>query len=227
MVDFINRKISWVKFKLPSMKFEEVEGVAEDEDDDLVSDWEKKERDSDPFQSLSGGGQFLGTPMGIIATENKVEYERSYNMWMGHTNFDITRQHILTMNKIEGVDGLQPVSRYRFNVIIGYNFDESVVKKRIEDALVGDLNTYLNAYQVIANNINPILPPETEPQLYAALSLIDLPYYAILILPNGKMVIVKSGKLSEGFIKDIHELQLAQGATEGYLHVHSSQAKIL
>lgn len=228
MTDFLNRKISWVKFKLPALRFEEVDGVAEDEDDEFSSEWVNSEKANDPMAGLMGtGGSFLGTPMGIIATETKNEYERSYNMWMGHVNFDLTKQHILSINKIPGVDGLQPVSRYRFNVIIGFNFDEVEVKKAIEHALVGDLESYLSAYAIIASNINPVLPPEVDNQFHAALSLIDLRHYGILVLPNGKMVIVKSGKLNENFIKDIHTLQLAQGATEAYLYVHNGQKKIL
>lgn len=210
------------------MKFEEIEGIAEEEDDEFSSEWEAREKAQDPLNTLMGtGGNFLGTPMGIIATENKRDYESSYNMWMGHTNFDLTKAHIIAINKIEGVDGLQPVSRYRFNVIIGFNFDEAEVKQKIEQALVGDLESYLGAYYVVANNLNPPLPVEVQAQFQAAVSLIDTRYYGILIIPNGKMVIVKSKQLTDTFIKDIHTLQVAQGLLQAYLYVHNGQTKIL
>lgn len=216
MFDLLNRKINWVKFKLPTIKFDE-EHSQEDEYDEY----------EDQAMISMQGGNLLGTPMGIISVYNQSDYNKSYNMWMCHTNFDVTKKHIIELNKIPGVDGLQPVSRYRFNVIIGYNFQEAEVKKEIEKTLIGDKETFLSAYQLVSQTINPLLPPAIQNNFEAAVSLIDTDTYAILILPNGQMVIIKSKGLTDSFIQELNDLYLVQAAVQGYLHVCSGKKKII
>jgi len=221
----LNRKIHWVKFKLPTGKFTDPGADEEEEEEESSSPWEREERDRDPMNFMGVGNNILTTPMGVISTETKEEYESSYNMWTAHTTFDLTKANFMALNRMEGIDGLQPMSRYRFNVIIGYLFDENEVKKSIEKLLVGDLQTFITAYEVVATGMNPVLSPELQNQLQAAVSLIEEPIYAILILPNGKMVIVTSKTLTEKFCQEVQKLHVTQSATAGYLHVQYKQTQ--
>ena len=56
----------------------------------------------------------------------------NFDCWIGHTNFDITKEIKSMLNKTEGVELLKVLSRYRFFVGIGKMFDFKEVRKNIE-----------------------------------------------------------------------------------------------
>tara|TARA_B110000211_G_scaffold234536_1_gene304635 strand:- start:564 stop:986 length:423 start_codon:yes stop_codon:yes gene_type:complete len=56
----------------------------------------------------------------------------NFDCWIGHTNFDITKDIKSKLNKTEGVELLKIISRYRFFVGVGKMFDFKQVRKNIE-----------------------------------------------------------------------------------------------
>ena len=56
----------------------------------------------------------------------------SYECWIGHTNFDITKDIKNKLDEIEGVEMLRILSRYRFFIGLGKLFDFKNVRKNIE-----------------------------------------------------------------------------------------------
>jgi len=215
----LKRKIHWVKFNLPKGKFED------DEEDDDESPGYMKYEESDGPNFITANSNMINTPLGVVSADNKEQYEKSYNMWTCHTNFHITKSNFMALNVLPGIEGLHPISCYRFNIVIGFLFEEDLVKKSVENVLIGDLDTFVDAYRIVAQGINPGLPKHLESQLNAAISLMDKATYAILILPNGKMVIVSCDYLTEEFCENLQNLHIAQNATNGYLYVHHNKKK--
>tara|TARA_R100000808_G_scaffold2664_1_gene10262 strand:- start:364 stop:831 length:468 start_codon:yes stop_codon:yes gene_type:complete len=56
----------------------------------------------------------------------------NYDCWVGHTNFDITPSLKKKLSRVEGVEALKIVSRYRFFVGVGRMFKFSDVRKSVE-----------------------------------------------------------------------------------------------
>lgn len=60
----------------------------------------------------------------------------SFDCWIGHTNFDITMNTKNILDKIDGVEVLKVLSRYRFFIGIGKLFDFKEVRQEIEENLI-------------------------------------------------------------------------------------------
>lgn len=77
----------------------------------------------------------MGMGMGVPVSQALIEdlsLAINYDCWVGHTNFDITPSLKRKLSKIEGVEALKIVSRYRFFVGVGRMFNFSDVRKSVE-----------------------------------------------------------------------------------------------
>ena len=59
-----------------------------------------------------------------------------YNFWICHSDSTINRNVYEAIQHVEGVETLEPVTRYRFRVGIAKLFDEDEVKERIEKTML-------------------------------------------------------------------------------------------
>lgn len=73
----------------------------------------------------------------MIPVDNKlienITLAQSFDCWMAHTNFNITREIKDKLNRAEGIEILKICSRYRFFIGVGRMFDFKDVRKTIED----------------------------------------------------------------------------------------------
>ena len=60
----------------------------------------------------------------------------NFDCWMGHTNFNITKEVMDKLNKMEGVEILKICSRYRFFMGVGRMFVFNQVRRDIEDVFL-------------------------------------------------------------------------------------------
>jgi hypothetical protein len=105
---------------------EEIQKDLLEEDDYLEGDYEDKQ--------LSSEQQFI-----IPIPENIVQeaaLTSSFDCWVGHTNFNITRDIKNKIEQTEGIEMLKIFSRYRFFIGIGRMFDFKEVRQNIEKAIV-------------------------------------------------------------------------------------------
>lgn len=77
----------------------------------------------------------------IIPVDDKmmehVNLSSNFDCWLGHTNFNITKEVLDELESMEGVEILKVCSRYRFFLGIGRMFDFKEVRKNIESTLTG------------------------------------------------------------------------------------------
>lgn len=213
---FLGRKIEWVKFQLPKVDFDEDEEV--DEENDL-SEWEKLENKKEFLGLDMGSGRILATPLGLVSASNDREYQNSYKLLTAHTNFEITKRDLNILNEMEGVEGLQPLGRYRFNIVVGYCFDLEEIKRKVEKEFIHTCADLFYAYTVITKNNNPEIESSTIKKLDAAVSLLDKTFYAIFVYPNESMRILQVDKLDANFCSQIRDFSVLQNLLGGYLHV--------
>ena len=72
---------------------------------------------------------FMQTPMGLMPTP--IPDIANFNFWIGHTNFNLTRQILEVIELTPGVEALNVFSPYRFRIAVGQAFDENSVKTSI------------------------------------------------------------------------------------------------
>lgn len=83
----------------------------------------------------------IATPMGIVPINENTASGKIFNFWVGHTNFDITRNIFRIIEETSGVETLDIFTRYRFRIGIGKAFNDSVVMKKIQESIYDFIET--------------------------------------------------------------------------------------
>lgn len=101
------------------------EELDEDEDDDYL------EEDKDELNKIVA-------PIVPLTSQiiEDISVLSSFDCWIGHTNFDITINTKNILDKIDGVEVLKILSRYRFFIGVGKLFDFKEVRQEIEENLI-------------------------------------------------------------------------------------------
>jgi hypothetical protein len=82
----------------------------------------------------------IASPMGLIPYNEHTASGKIFNFWTGHTNFNITKAIIDTLEEIPGVETLDIFTRYRFRVGIGKCFDDASVMSNINEIIYDVIN---------------------------------------------------------------------------------------
>ena len=83
--------------------------------------------------------KFMITPMGVMPLTENTESGKIFNFWLGHTNFDITRDIASIIESRDGVESLDVFTRYRFRISIGKAFVDSEIMHDINNKIYGAL----------------------------------------------------------------------------------------
>ena len=128
----IKKKIGWQKYEdvieeqldspLLDMLYQKMGVIDLDDDEDFVED-----EDDEPTTH-----QNLMIPIDSKLIEN-ISLTQNFDCWLGHTNFNITKEIKDKLNRTEGIELLKICSRYRFFIGVGRMFDFGNERKVIED----------------------------------------------------------------------------------------------
>lgn len=84
--------------------------------------------------------EMLKSPQLMVPIDQKlmenIALTQSFDCWMAHTNFNITKDFRDKLNAAEGIEVLKICSRYRFFIGIGRMFDFTEVRKNIEKLIL-------------------------------------------------------------------------------------------
>jgi hypothetical protein len=64
-----------------------------------------------------------------------IKISGNFNCWFGHTNFDITKSVAEKLDKVEGIELLKVITRYRFLIGVGKAFSFANVRLNLENSL--------------------------------------------------------------------------------------------
>lgn len=104
--------------------------------DDKFDEYDDDEMDGKFF--IPETKKIAATPFGgFIELDDSLHILKNFRWYLAHTNFNITKNTILTLVKTDGIEVLHPVTRYRFLIAIGELFDVTSVKLDIEHQLCG------------------------------------------------------------------------------------------
>lgn len=124
----IKPNIVWEKWidpfgqNLDDTKWSQYDSDAESYDDDETTD-----SASPRYNKINA----IATNMGIIPYNEYTDCSKIFNFWLGHTNFNLTKKIVDTIESIEGVETLDIFTRYRFRVAFGKAFSDREVMANI------------------------------------------------------------------------------------------------
>jgi hypothetical protein len=124
----IKPNIVWEKWidpfgqNLDDTKWSQYDSDAESYEDDETSD-----SASSRYNKINA----IATNMGIIPYNEYTDCSKIFNFWLGHTNFNLTKKIVDTIESIEGVETLDIFTRYRFRVAFGKAFSDREVMANI------------------------------------------------------------------------------------------------
>ena len=125
----LDKKIAWERWDEDVIEQEIVEEFYGDEPS------EEDEAIEDALSFLEKIPSLVTTPMGMFQLHDKMNIFNQFDCWMGYTNFEITHSVKDTLEKIEGVELLHIMTRYRFFLGVGKMFNFSDVRRSIETLL--------------------------------------------------------------------------------------------
>lgn len=114
--------IAWEKWDDPLMFDESDTPIIEDNDGDAPTIRTKTLK-------------MVITPMGAIPYNETTAASNIFNFWVGHTNFNISKNISDLLEECEGVETLDIFTRYRFRVGIGKAFEAGDVMRGINNKI--------------------------------------------------------------------------------------------
>lgn len=127
-----NYKIVWQKWVDP-FGGDDIEDDNQEFLDD--EDTENQNEESPSIEKTQNNKyiRVMATPMGIIPINENTASGKIFNFWLGHTNFDISKQILNTIEQTHGVETLDVFTRYRFRISVGKVFEDSKVMREINE----------------------------------------------------------------------------------------------
>jgi hypothetical protein len=156
--------------------------------------------------------KFFTTSVGIIPIMDHHYISNNFSLWVGHTNFDITKSVAETIEKVDGVETLEIYSRYRFRVAIGKMFDFQEVRLAIENELCDNRDS----------EYKHLLPENIKEKLDTLINETkkEYKYWGICLFPNGETKIVTSKIKNADFEDDLSSLEIMRTAVDGILYTY-------
>jgi len=177
----MKKKFLWEKWVDP------LQPKSFEEPDDQFDDEEFGSPEFSPGTSFKA----LPTPFGMFTVTNHSLASNKFDFWMLHTNFRITYAIATIMKNIDGVETINVLTRYRirFGFPVSGLFSVSDVREEIESTTVN----YFRRHQNSALNI---FDSDTSQKAQEIRNYLDNrnEHWALYVLPNGNMEIIKENK---------------------------------
>lgn len=128
-------KLGWTKWIDPFFPEKNTDDIDDTNDDDEEY-WDDDCEDTEPHR---GNMRVVVTPMGAIPLVEQSSPNKVFNLWVAHTNFNITPEVAHVVENTEGVETLDIFSRYRMRIGIGKMFNTKDTIRSINTNLLQTL----------------------------------------------------------------------------------------
>lgn len=129
----MRRKIIWTWWKNP---LDETDEYVDESAAPPDREFETYDEEAEPSDRM-----IVATPGGFVPVSVYGEPFRHFNFWIGHTNFTIDEDVRDVIKGTEGVETCEILTRYRFRVGFGLAFDDTEVRREIQEVL--DANPFV------------------------------------------------------------------------------------
>lgn len=143
------------------------------------------------------------TPFGIFKVDDSMHPFKQFKIWMGHTNFKLTKPIIHKMKQINGIELLRVITRHRFIVGIGKAFEPLTVRKNIEESIC---ECVCIPNEEVQNKVD---------KLSEVISIYN--FWSILAFPNGNIELTVSNQDDEDLQKIRNTMKECSNLTGGII----------
>jgi hypothetical protein len=126
------KSIIWEKWRDPFLGYDENEI---DIDNNFLDDDLEDEQNEKIVRPNNDSVRVIATPMGLIPYNEYTASSKIFNFWIGHTNFNISKNIAYLIENTDGVETLDIFSRYRFRIGIGKAFEDREVMRSIDERI--------------------------------------------------------------------------------------------
>lgn len=134
-----NHQIIWEKWRDPFLGYDEndidIDNIVSSSINDDYYDGEDEEEKVDNTNQKNNFIRAIATPMGIIPYNEYTASGKIFNFWIGHTNFNITKEIAKTIETTDGIETLDIFTRYRFRIAIGKAFEDRNIMKLVDERI--------------------------------------------------------------------------------------------
>jgi len=160
---------------------------------------QEQEDDEDYLENEVGSFKAFPTPFGILSITNHVLASTKFDFWILHTNFRITNSLVDEVKEVPGVETMNVLTRYRcrFGFPMSGLFDNKNTRNRIED-------TALSFFRKKQDQLLQSFDCETIEKAKEVRDNLDEhnEHWAMYVLPNGNMEIVKQKKMRDNLFNE-------------------------
>lgn len=151
---------------------------------------EHKERGwSDSYKYLDNPGQvgayqgpMLAGPIGFIPINEMNCPSKNFNLWVGHTSFELDQPTLNRMKVVPGVEVLKVWTRYRFWLGVGAAFEENEVKKAVALASKPPVEK-----TKLEKTVEKIVNEDASLEVLKKTVAGKFQHWAIFVMENGKL----------------------------------------
>lgn len=147
-------RVVWEKFNFEYDNLNKQWNETDDEDDTIstnnegVSDLEAFFNDIE--HNVRTG---VATPFGVFDIVDPFAPFTRFELWVGHTDFNVDKNFISALKEIQGIEIIKPISRYSFLIGCGKLFDFKDVRISVElmigmhaDSKLSDIQNLVNSF---------------------------------------------------------------------------------
>ena len=171
------------------------------------------ERSGDFDNELSMFNQ-PGSPFGQFADDD-FHPLNMFNLYILKTDFSITKSNINELSVLDGIELLNPISKYQLTVGIGELFNDEYIKQKIESILCGTNQDILDIESITDQDCKKeaVNIREELKSFYK--------YWAMLVYPNGVIDKVYSDD-EQDFTERLNEMEELKNVSGGKIIKYSN-----
>ena len=132
--------VYWEKW-IDAFEAEEAEIIEEMKE---VEDFEDYEEALDQDMMTHSHIRTIITPFGVLPITEKTRASSHFKLWVGHSNFKLTKDFYKIIGGSSGVEALDILTPYRFRIAIGKMFVDRDVMKTVRDCMVEHISGQSN-----------------------------------------------------------------------------------
>lgn len=140
----MDKKILWQKwtnpYEIAPDDLADLANLPESNIDDIDDDiWrggvENEQPDSEKYIEIKSNTKAMFTPMGVVPINEHTPCTKTFKFWIGHTNFNLSKNLASVIEQTSGVETLDIFTRYRFRIGIGKAFRDRDVMSKVQENL--------------------------------------------------------------------------------------------
>ena len=194
---FKSKKIAWENWNVLE------EDMLSLQEDMLMSnnvDIEDEEEDNDTAMGLGslflmGQNKTIETPLGVYSEISILKPSSRWDCWIGHTNFDITKDVRDIIEAAPGVEALKIMGRYSFFIGVARLFNIKEVRKYIEQSLCS-----YTEEEVLSDDAVFLAVEKVKDQLDKE------KFWTIMVTADGSIEYVSSNEMNKSYLDNVNKL---------------------